>query len=174
MLLRPDLMVSAAHEVDPDMLSLQGIEGVLVDLDDTLLPSNSDRLAQPYRNWLDRLEANGIGVVILSNGERRRVTALSDALGVPALPLVGKPFRFAFRRGLQLLGTQPQATAMIGDQLFTDILGANLSGVHSILVSPLTPGKLPHTRVARHIERWVLRAQKQRPEGGARGRTFHR
>ena len=167
-------MVSAAHEVDVEMLSAQGIEGVLVDLDDTLMASTSDRLEPGYRDWLDRLRAHGIRVVILSNGEPTRVQAFGEALGVPALSLVGKPFRFAYRRGLRLLGTSPATTAMIGDQLFTDILGANLSGVRSILVTPITPGKLPHTRVARRIERWVLRTQRRANEGGGRGRSFHR
>lgn len=173
MLLTPDLRVGAAYDVSPDLLAERGIEGLLIDMDDTILASDNDALAPRYRSWFDGLLDRGLRVVILSNGERRRTLALGESLGVTALPLVGKPFRFAFRRGLKHLGTAPGATAMIGDQLFTDILGANLAGVFSILVDPLTAGGLPHTRWARRLEQRIL-ARHRQAERGSRGRSLYR
>lgn len=171
--LTPDLRVGAAHEVGVELLAECGIEGVLIDMDDTLLPSNADTVAPRYRSWIEGLLACGLKMLIFSNGERKRTLRVGESLGVAAIPLVGKPFRFAFRRGLDRLGTEPAATAMIGDQLFTDILGANLAGITSILVEPLSPGGLPHTRWARRLEGRIL-ARHPQTERGSRGRSIHR
>jgi len=153
---RPDVQVETVADVTPDLLQELGVRGVLVDLDDTLIASNAEELSPSAEAWLQGLLTAGLEVAILSNGERQRVHRLAERFGLPAFALVGKPFWFAFRRGLRALGTPPAATAMVGDQLFTDVLGANCAGLISILVRPLTPGKLPHTRVARHLERLIL------------------
>jgi uncharacterized protein len=159
---RPDILVDSVLDVTPTLLHERGVRGVLLDLDDTLVASNADVPTAEAESWLRDLMAAGFRIVILSNGERGRVALLAERLGVPAFALVGKPFWFAFRRGLAELGTPRAATAMVGDQLFTDMLGANLAGLTSILVRPLTPGKLLHTRAARRLERMIL-------SGGDRG-----
>lgn len=164
---QPDLMVDGVHQVSAELLAELGVQGVLIDLDDTLLPSTGDALDAASEAWVRGLQRAGIPIVILSNGERGRVARLAERFGIEALALSGKPLRSAFRRALALLGTPPERTAMIGDQVFTDVLGANLAGLVSILVRPLTPGKLPHTRWVRHLERMILR-------GGERGRPVHR
>ncbi len=157
MLLRPNMMVDAAYEVTPEVLVRLGVTAVMVDLDDTILASGSNDLANAYRSWLIDLRNAGFGVLILSNGDPTRVAHWARQLGVEGFALAGKPLWPAFRRGLRRLGTRPHETAMVGDQLFTDVLGANVAGLVSILVRPLTPGKLPHTRAARKLERLFLR-----------------
>lgn len=166
-MVRPDVQVESVHEVTPELLAELGVRGLLVDLDDTLIASDADDLSPDAEAWFLGLKGAGLELAILSNGERGRVRQLSERLGVPAFALVGKPFWFAFRRGLAALGTERSATAMVGDQLFTDVLGANCAGLTSILVRPLTPGKLPHTRAARRIERMIL-------SGGERGSPVDR
>lgn len=160
-------MVDSLHQVSAEILRELGVRGVLVDLDDTLLASGADAVDPANASWLASLTPAGFPVVILSNGEPARVAALAERFGCRALPLSGKPFAPAFRRALRMLGTRPAETAMIGDQLFTDVLGANLAGLTSILVRPLSPGKLPHTRMLRHLERMILR-------GGDRGSPVDR
>ena len=154
MLLRPDVMVEAVHEVTLELLEECNVRAVMVDLDDTLVASGASLLDPRFRAWVASLKEAGIPLLILSNGRRVRVKRWSAELGVTGLSLVGKPF--AFRRGLRLLGRQPSETAMVGDQLFTDVLGANLVGMVSILVTPLSTGGLPHTRVVRRLEKVLL------------------
>ncbi|MDF1522640.1 MAG: YqeG family HAD IIIA-type phosphatase [Trueperaceae bacterium] len=165
-MLTPDLHVACATDVSVAWLRERGVRGLLIDADDTLVvrdgPPLEDTLA-----WLDAVRAAGIAVALLSNGSRGRVAELGASLGVPAFALSGKPFGFAFRRGLRALGTDAASTAMIGDQLFTDVLGANCAGLTSVLVTPLSPGRHAHTRAARRLERWVL-------AGGERGRPLDR
>lgn len=167
MLFTPDLTAQAVHQLTPALLKARGAQAVMVDLDDTLVASNAHSMSPQVRAWIGELKADGFLLLILSNGEPRRVRHWAQELDIPAFALVGKPCRSAFRKGLERLGSQPQHTVMIGDQLFTDVVGANLMGLTSILVTPLSPGKLPHTRAARQLERLFLR-------GGDRGRTLHR
>ena len=167
MLLAPDLMVNAVHDVSPQVLRDFHVRAVMVDLDDTLVASNSDALAASCKDWVTSLKQQGFPVLILSNGHGPRVQRCATTLEITGFSMVGKPFGFAFRRGLNHLGSQAHETVMIGDQLFTDVLGAKLAGLKSILVTPLTKGWLPHTRLARKLETLVLK-------GGDDGRSIYR
>ncbi len=162
-MLKPDLRVPGITALSPELLRQQGIEAVMVDLDDTIVPSKGDSMELVVKDWFVALQQADFKVLILSNGQRDRVAHWASELGIPGLSLVGKPFRWAFRRGLKLLGSEPRKTAMVGDQLFTDVLGANLMGVYSVLVQPLSPGKLPHTRMLRLVERRILRSGNGEP-----------
>jgi len=166
-MLEPDLHVASVADIDLAWLRERNVRGVLIDADDTLVPGDDGPVPPAALDWLDRLRVAGVRVGILSNGTPGRVAALGERLGVPAFAMAGKPFGFAFRRALGALGTTPATTAMVGDQLFTDVLGARCAGLTSVLVSPLTPGRHAHTRVARRLERWVL-------AGGDRARPLDR
>ena len=168
MMLRPDAVVTSVTEVTPDFLHALGVRAVLVDLDDTLLAAGSDLLEPLFTVWLESLRLAQIPVAILSNGAHARVVRWAAELGLEGLPLTGKPRGRAFRRGLEKLGTPARETAMVGDQLFTDVLGANRAGMVSVLVTPLSPGKLPHTRVLRHLEALLLKRFAGRPHTSVR------
>lgn len=161
MIVRPDAVVASVTEVTPDFLHARGVRAVMVDLDDTLLPAGSDLLEPLFKGWLESLRRADVPVVILSNGTHARVARSAQELGVVGLPLTGKPLGRAFRQGLAQLGTPARETAMVGDQMFTDVLGANLAGMVSILVAPLSPGKLLHTRMLRRVERHLLRRYRE-------------
>jgi HAD superfamily phosphatase (TIGR01668 family) len=156
MVLEPDLMVDAVFDVSLGVLEKRQVRAVIVDLDDTLVASNTKHLATAYTQWVAALKEAGIPVLILSNGTRKRVAYYTNLLAIKGFALTGKPF-FGFRRALKTLGSQPNETMMIGDQLFTDILGAKLVGMQSVLVKPLSSGLLLHTRFLRRLERFMLR-----------------
>ncbi|MDQ3457927.1 MAG: YqeG family HAD IIIA-type phosphatase [Deinococcota bacterium] len=170
-MLKPKLVVTAVHEVTPKLLKAHGLRAVMVDLDDTLVASTGVAstgaglvdLDARFTAWALSLRESGIPLLILSNGTSARVKHYAALLGVQGFAMVGKPSQAAFRRGLDLLGTPPRQTAMVGDQLFTDVLGANLAGMTSILVEPLSAGRLPHTRLLRRLERMILGRQRGDP-----------
>jgi HAD superfamily phosphatase (TIGR01668 family) len=170
-MLKPDLKVSSVCEITTELLRRHDITAVMVDLDDTLVPSGSEVIRQEIREWMTGLVSAGYPLLILSNGERRRVAFWAAEFGIPGFPLSGKPFWFAFRRGLRRLGATPAQTLMVGDQLFTDVLGANLLGLKTVLVQPLSPGKLPHTRLLRRLEARILRRQARSGERAQREAT---
>ena len=153
----PDHRFATVDEITPEWLRSQGITAVLVDADDTLVPGDNRPVASAAVKWVAKLKQAGIAVAILSNGTPARVAALAEHLGVIAFALAGKPFPVAFRRALKAIDRQPHETTMVGDQLFTDILGARWAGLHTILVTPLTRGRHAHTRAIRRLEAWALR-----------------
>jgi HAD superfamily phosphatase (TIGR01668 family) len=165
-MLKPDIRVGSVSAITPELLRANGVSAVMVDLDDTIVASGSQSMEAAVKDWFASLLLAGIPVLILSNGERSRVTHWASELGIHGFPMVGKPFWFAFRKGLRKLGSLPEQTAMVGDQLFTDVLGANLMGLVTILVAPLSPGRLVHTRILRRVERRIL--------GGEHGKSVDR
>lgn len=149
--------------IDPQVLRRKGIRGILIDLDNTLVPWRSTEVVEDVRQWLSKVKECGLQVCIVSNAASScRVARMSDWLGLPNIPRSFKPRRRGFRRGLQLMGLRPHEVAVIGDQIFTDVLGGNRLGAFTILVQPLSHRDFISTKFVRLIERLVLRWMQQR------------
>lgn len=155
-LLRPAEYRPAVFAIDLDRLRQRGIRGLIVDLDNTLGPWRSERPTPEAVRWLQQVAAAGIRPCVVSNGEVRRVEAFCRDLGIPCVGGAGKPFRKAFQRALDHLGTRPQETAAVGDQIFTDVLGGNRMGLYTILVRPFSTREFAGTRLVRMVERRLL------------------
>jgi HAD superfamily phosphatase (TIGR01668 family) len=155
-LLRPASQVESIYEIDLGALDARGICGLILDLDNTIVPWGAWCAAPELAPWIAAARELGFGLCIVSNNSGARVRHLADALGLPAVTSALKPRRRALRRALRLLGTTPETTALIGDQVFTDILGGNRLGLHTILVRPQGSREFPATRLARLAERLVL------------------
>ncbi|MCR4402179.1 MAG: YqeG family HAD IIIA-type phosphatase [Firmicutes bacterium] len=160
-LLCPDLYVPSIYRVDLSRLTDRGIRGLVLDIDNTFVDWGSADIPAGVLAFLDDAKARGIRVCVLSNNLRRRIEAISRALGIPAARGI-KPMRSAFRAALGVLGTSPNETAVIGDQIFTDILGGNLLGMYTILVVPTSRREFVTTRAVRKLERAVLRCLTRR------------
>lgn len=147
----------AARVQDISLVQLQalGVRAVMLDLDDTLLTTGSSSIAPEVKAWVRQLQAAELSLLLLSNGTKARVQRSAAQLGVDGMALAGKPAVWAFWRGLQRLGYPAQQVVMVGDQLFTDVIGANLMNIKSILVCPLSDG-LWHTQQLRYLETFIL------------------
>lgn len=161
-LLCPAQICRAVDDIDLDQLWQRGIRAIILDLDNTLAEVNSLEVPAPIRNWVAAAQRRGFRLCIASNSLPRRVMAFERLLGVPAISKAVKPRRSAFRRALARIGALPEETAVVGDQLFTDIFGGNRLGLYTILINPLSPSELGHTRMIRHLERRVLKAMRRR------------
>lgn len=140
-LLLPRLYVSSLFDINPETLYQKGIRGILFDLDNTIIPRNSDVFSDEIRNWITEVRCQyKLKACIISNNKSKRVNALAKDLGLPAICRAVKPCRKSFCDAMKLIGTSPSETAVIGDQVFTDILGGNRAGLYTILVVPM-PGK---------------------------------
>lgn len=159
-LLCPQLYLPSVYALRADRLLDKGIKGIIIDLDNTIIPwGEYERDATAHarqRGWFDSLRQAGFRLCILSNNQGEKVTGLAADFGINIVTGAGKPRRAAYWRAMRLLGTQPETTAMIGDQVFTDILGGNRLGLYTILVVPLTRREFFGTRLARAAERRVL------------------
>lgn len=156
-LLRPDDVIGHVHDITPEFLAGRGLRGLLLDLDNTLIPYGSYEERADVMRWAADLRRAGLRLYLLSNARGHRARFWVDKLGFEGVGMAGKPNPRAFRRALGVLGLPPHQVGMVGDQVFTDVLGGNLAGMRTILVQPLALSALPHTRVARRIERAVLK-----------------
>jgi HAD superfamily phosphatase (TIGR01668 family) len=93
----------------------------------------------------------------VSNNSGPRVSEFASKVGIPFIPKASKPRRKGFREAMAMLGVAPEKTVVIGDQIFTDVLGGNRSGAHTILVVPIDPREFFLTQIVRKVERRVLR-----------------
>ena len=155
-MLRPDGFAERLSGVSLDDLSACGIRGIIVDLDNTLVGYGQDHLAEADEAWVRLARSRGFGVVLVSNNFTGRVARVGAQLNVPAISSALKPLPRGFLAALRVLGTSKAATIVVGDQLFTDVLGAKFCGLRSILTEPIVAHDWLGTRVLRLLERVVL------------------
>lgn len=156
-LLRPRVILPHIYDITPAFMDLHGLGGLLLDLDNTLIPYGSYDEQAEVTHWAGALQAAGYPLYLLSNARRERARVWAQRLGLPGVGLAGKPFAREYRRGLSVVNLPAHRVGMVGDQLFTDVLGGNWSGMFTIMVRPISDNALPHTRLARRLERLVLK-----------------
>lgn len=155
-MLAPDLFYTSVTAIDLVALRESGVRHLLLDLDNTLMPRDTSALPSEVRSWIASLPTAGMAACLVSNNWHAHVASVAEDIGLPIVAKALKPFPSAFRRALAVLGSTPAEAAVIGDQLFTDVLGGNLLGMTTVLVSPQSTSDLPHTLLLRRVERRVL------------------
>ena len=156
MSLRPDFC--APRLADVPLTALGGARVLLLDADNTLAPWRGAVPNPAAARWVESAKAAGFRLCIASNSDAERLRPLEEALGIPAFPRAGKPLPSGLRRIAREMGAAPDACALIGDQLLTDMLAARLAGMRAVLLEPLDPSReFTGTRVNRVLERILLR-----------------
>ena len=153
---RPEGYAVRLSHVSLDDLAARGFLGIIVDLDNTLVGYGQDHLAPEDAAWIAAARARDVRICLGSNNFNARVLRVGAQLGVPAIASALKPLPRGFAAALRVLGTAKRHTIVVGDQLFTDVLGAKLSGLHSILTEPLVATDWLGTRILRLLERALL------------------
>lgn len=162
-ILRPKLSLTQLEELTPAQLRSFGIRGLLIDLDNTLLPLNVTELDSEQLSWLRSLQDGGISVCLVSNAVPKRIERALGAIEIPFVAKARKPFKTGYRKGLQLLGLKPQECGMLGDQLFTDVFGANRLGIFSIHLRNSSPIEQKWMKGVRKVETWLMRRHDRVP-----------
>ena len=125
-------------DIRPEDLAARGIRLVLADLDNTLAPYKVEKPSPQVVQWKEELEARGIRLFLLSNSRKPgRAQRFAEKLGIPYQGHSGKPRKAGYLRAMERMGCAPKETVMVGDQIFTDVLGANNAGVVPLLVEPI-------------------------------------
>lgn len=162
-ILCPTVYIESVPMLDVAQLKRQGIHVILTDLDNTLVPWRGSDLSPEVRAWVADALGQGMKFCIVSNTRNmKRLRNLSSELGIPYVKKGMKPRRSGFRAALELLGSVPSQAVVLGDQVFTDVLGGNRLGVMTILVRPLHPREFFGTKISRFFERIILRLFAQR------------
>lgn len=158
-LLRPSQIVRDIYQIDFRQLKARGIRALILDIDDTLIPREVNDLYPKVFEWVETRKEEGFRLCLTSNSRHPlRVKYFSEALGLPAMHFSLKPLPFAFRRSLEILNAKPEEAAMIGDQLFMDILGANLLKIYSIYIDHGKPETFLPRIWMRDVERWLVKS----------------
>ena len=150
--------------VDITVKDLDGlnIKGIALDVDNTLAHDGKPEPFDGVLKWLRMVQDAGIKMIVVSNNSAKRVTPFAEALNLPFVSRAKKPLPVGFIKAARRMDIKCSETAAIGDQIFTDILGANLCGMKSVLVDPRKLETQWLFRIKRYFERPVLRSYDRR------------
>lgn len=152
----PSTYVKTVLDIEPQQLLDDGIKGIIIDLDNTLVEWNRADATEDIAAWFLEMRDAGLQITVVSNNDMERVSRFCDPLGIPYICQARKPLKKAFKQAVATLGLPQEEVIMIGDQLLTDILGANRAGLKSILVVPVASSDAPITKFNRAIERRIM------------------
>lgn len=155
----PHRLVRSVVEIKVEELQSRNIQGVILDLDNTLVRWQKEEMTEEVTAWLETLKSSGIRLCILSNSILgKRSERIAARLGCSNIRLARKPSARGFRRAMEALDATAASTAIVGDQMFTDIWGGNRAGIYTIMVHPIHRREFLYTRfISRPPERLLLR-----------------
>ncbi len=151
----PSEYYTSTYVIDFTEYYKKGYRGILFDIDNTLVPHNAPATEEAIR-LIHRLKEIGFGICLVSNNKEPRVAEFNKPLDVKYIYKAGKPKRSGYQKAMQLLGTDTTNTLFVGDQLFTDLWGANNTGITSLLVQPIDKKEEIQIILKRIPEKWIL------------------
>lgn len=138
-LLYPTIYRRRITDLTADDLRALGARGILLDIDNTLTTHDNPVLDACVRAWLDEMRQAGFALTVVSNNRDERVRPFAEAIGLHYQARAAKPLPRGYRAAAASMGLAPRQCVAVGDQIFTDILGANLAGMKSVLLEPIEP-----------------------------------
>lgn len=159
MIFYPKSYFNKIVDIDVNFFIEKNIKAVLLDIDNTILDKRHN-MVQGLEDWVKTLKGNDIKICILSNtNKKKKAQNLSDKLDVPFIYFAKKPLKFGFKKAKKILEIEDNKTiAVIGDQVLTDVFGANRCKMYSILVKPLKKEDIFVTKINRLIEKQILKS----------------
>jgi len=149
----PSRAVACVVDVNPLELKARGKKLVLLDVDNTLMPWHGDCVPESSRAWIAGLRKEGLIACVLSNTRRvDRLQRIASALGVEFIRGRFKPNPTMYHQALEKYGARPEEAVMVGDQLFTDVWGANRAGIEAVWVKPIAWREFAGTKISRLAE----------------------
>lgn len=155
---KPDWYVSSLSDINIGKLKEMGIKGVIVDIDNTLVPHNYPEPHSDNMAFFKNLEKAGIAVCLVSNNSGERVRNFNRTIGLPCIWDAKKPLRSSYKKAMSIMGVEKSETAAVGDQVFIDVLGGRRAGVFTILVKPIREGGEGFfIALKRRLEKFVMK-----------------
>ena len=153
----PNVIAQRADQISPELLQKLGVKGLILDIDNTLTTHDNPVPDSQIAQWLEQNRKAGIKMIVLSNNKSSRVAPFAKILGLDFIANGSKPLKSGYCRCAEALGLSCEELCMVGDQLFTDVWGANRAGCKSILVIPIQLEKMWFFKVKRFLERKVMK-----------------
>ena len=154
----PKAYFNNIKDVSIEFLQSHNIKGLLIDVDNTLIDYNKNILFG-VKEWIDNMDKEGIKLCILSNtNNKSKVENVARYLEIPYIYFAMKPLKRGFKRAIDTFQLKEEQIAAVGDQIFTDVWGANRSHLFSILVKPIEKQDIWVTKLKRPVENWVIQS----------------
>lgn len=159
--LKPTYYFDKVWDISIEFLRESNIKCVLLDVDNTLTTHDNPEINTYANEWLDRIKNAGIIPIILSNNIDERVSPFAKSIGVDFICHAQKPKAKGIKKAIELTGVPKSEMAIVGDQIFTDVLCGNNAKIKSILVTPLQLEDMPFFKVKRFFENIILRNERK-------------
>ena len=174
----PGEYADSAYQIDFDQLYREGYRGVIFDIDNTLVTHGAAADARAKRLFA-HLKKLGYRCCLLSNNKEPRVRMFNESIQACMIFDAHKPGTAGYQKAMKLMHTDARNTLFVGDQIFTDIWGANRAGIRTFLVKPIDPKEEIQIVLKRYPEKLILyfykrRLKKQKPDRGIRSSNRHR
>ena len=156
-LLCPQIIVKTLYDIELNTLQQQGIRGIIFDLDNTIIPWDSPTMSPDIMQWIQALLAQGFKICLVSNNMGKRVQTIAEKFDIPFVSRAYKPSKTGFRQAIAKMELTENQVAVVGDQLFTDILGGNRLGLYTIWVAPLSATEFVGTKITRRLEKLAVK-----------------
>ena len=161
--LAPGRYLTSVLQIEVEWLRSRGFKALLLDIDNTLVSRDTQEVSPVVIDWVNELTNQGFKLYLVTNNWHRVVFETAALLSLPVVHRSMKPLPFNYLRALSRLKVKRRNALVVGDQLMTDILGAKLSGIESVLVLPLTDTDLMHTKILRKVEKVLLGDRRPEP-----------
>lgn len=170
----PGEYTDSAYEIDFEGLYRKGFRGIIFDIDNTLVPHGAPA-DERSKAFIRKLRDLGYRVMLLSNNKEPRVKMFNDEVGAEYIHKAGKPSTGNYLKAMERMGTTKENTLFVGDQIFTDVWGANRAGIRTYLVKPIHPKEEIQIILKRYLEKIVLffytkNIEKEKNRIGGKGR----
>ena len=155
---QPNVILKDVTRIDQAFLRANGLKGLILDVDNTLTLHNSQILRADVQAWISAIKESDIRLIIVSNNYPERVAPFPKNLGLHFLAPGYKPLTIGFSKAQKALGLPVQEIGVVGDQIYTDIVGGNLKGMFTVLVCPMLEETGVTFKVRRTLETIHIRA----------------
>lgn len=159
---KPTWMLNSIYNLTPKQIQQHQIKLILTDLDNTLIAWNNPNGTPELNAWLNTMKAAHIPVLVVSNNNEKRVQKAVEKFDLPFVSRAMKPLKHGIRKAMKRYQVAPENAVLVGDQLMTDILAANRSGIKSILVKPIVESDAWNTKLNRSLEKVIKNKLKQK------------
>lgn len=152
----PKLYLESVKEISIEILYKNNIKGIILDVDNTLIDFEK-KIPEGIKDWVENMKKQNIKLCILSNSNRKeKIKNLAGGLKIPFIYFAKKPLKKGFQKAKQILDLPNEQIAVVGDQIFTDIIGANRNNMFPILVKPIDEKDIWITKIKRPIENRII------------------
>lgn len=149
---KPTGTLPRVTDITPAMLEVLGIRAVVLDVDNTMSEHGAQTPHTGVLEWAQKTAALGVRLIVVSNNYKKRVAPFAAQFSLPFISFACKPSPIGYLRAKRLAGVRAKECLVVGDQIFTDILGANLCGMRSVLLEPIARDPAASVRFKRFLE----------------------